>query len=114
MLESSFGLTFFLKAPRTADKIRLIYLRVTVDGIPKETSTKRKWDITRWDQKTERAIGTKEDAKALNFFLDSLLMKINECKTELLYSGKFVTAQKIMDYVLHQTYLNPSLVEIFK
>jgi hypothetical protein len=82
------------------NKLRFIYLRVIVDGLAKETSSKRKWDINRWDQKTERAIGSKEDAKALNFFLDSLLMKINECKTELLYSGKFVTAQKIMDYVL--------------
>ena len=46
---------------------------------------------SRWDQKTERAIGNKEDARALNFFLDSLLMKVNECKTELLYSVKPVT-----------------------
>lgn len=35
--------------------------------------------------------GNKEDARALNFFLDSLLMKVNECKTELLYSVKPVT-----------------------
>ena len=45
MLESSFGLVFFLKIPRNESKIRTIYLRITVDGIPKETSTKRKWDI---------------------------------------------------------------------
>lgn len=57
MLESSFGLTFFLKAPRKKSNLRYIYLRITVDGIPKETSTKRKWDTTRWDQKAERAIG---------------------------------------------------------
>lgn len=57
MLESSFGLTFFLKVPRKKSNLRYIYLRITVDGIPKETSTKRKWDTTRWDQKAERAIG---------------------------------------------------------
>ncbi|MDG2430942.1 MAG: site-specific integrase, partial [Flavobacterium sp.] len=75
MLESSFGLVFFLKIPRNESKIRVVYLRITVDGIPKETSTKRKWDISRWDQKLERAIGSKEDAKSLNFFLDSLILK---------------------------------------
>jgi integrase len=100
MLENSFGLSFFLKTPRNAGNLRNIYLRITVDGIPKETSIKRKWEASRWDQKTERAIGTKEDAKALNFFLDSLLMKVNECKSELLYSGKPVTSEKIMDYIL--------------
>jgi hypothetical protein len=44
----------------------------------------------RWDQKTERAIGTKEDARSLNFFLDSLILKVNEYKTEIMYSGKLV------------------------
>ncbi|KGO85321.1 recombinase [Flavobacterium rivuli WB 3.3-2 = DSM 21788] len=114
MLESSFGLSFFLKAPQKSTKLRFIYLRVIVDGLAKETSTKRRWDPSRWDQKTERAIGSKEDAKALNFFLDSLLMKINECKTELLYSGKFVTAQKIMDYVLGRIAPRVKVLEEFK
>ena len=84
MLESSFGLAYFLKSSRNESKIRTVYLRITIDDIPKETSTKRKWDSTRWDQRTERAIGNKEDARSLNFFLDSLLMKINEYKTEII------------------------------
>jgi len=33
--------------------------------------------------KIERAIGSKEDAKALNFFLDAMKMKINQYKTDL-------------------------------
>jgi integrase len=103
MLESSFGLVFFLKIPRNESKIRTVYLRITVDGIPKETSTKRKWDSTRWDQKSERAIGTKEDARSLNFFLDSLILKVNEIKTEMMYSGKLITAEKVMDQVLGKT-----------
>ncbi|WP_243416366.1 phage integrase SAM-like domain and Arm DNA-binding domain-containing protein [Flavobacterium sp. HTF] len=100
MLESSFGLVFFLKIPRNESKIRTVYFRITVDGIPKEASTKRKWDISRWDQKAERAIGSKEDAKSLNFFLDSLTLKINEIKTEMMYSGNPITTEKIMDHVL--------------
>ncbi|MFB9076093.1 Arm DNA-binding domain-containing protein [Flavobacterium procerum] len=88
MLENSFGLAFFLKTAHKGSKIRAVHLRITVDGITKETSTKRKWDFTRWDQKTERALGSKEDAKSLNFFLDSLTIKINETKTEIMYSGK--------------------------
>ncbi|MEZ7516061.1 site-specific integrase [Flavobacterium frigidarium] len=114
MLESSFGLVFFLKIPRNESKIRVVYLRITVDGIPKETSTKRKWDISRWDQKLERAIGSKEDAKSLNFFLDSLILKINQYKTENMYTGKLITAQKVMDYILGKNAARAKVVEEFQ
>lgn len=103
MLESSFGLGFFLKRPKIESKEWIVYFRITVDGIRKESSTKRKWDNTRWDQRFERAVGSKEDAKSINFFLDSLTLKINEIKTEMMYSGKTITAEKIMDEVLGRT-----------
>ena len=114
MLEGSFGLVFFLKIPRNESKIRTIYLRITVDGIPKETSTKRKWDISRWDQKLERAIGTKEDAKSINMFLESLTLKINEYKTENMYNGKIITAQKVMDYILGKNAARVIVLEEFQ
>lgn len=114
MLESSFGLAFFLKSPHKGSKIRSVYLRITVDGIPKETSTKRKWDSTRCDQKTERAIGTKEDARSLNFFLDSMILKVNEYKTEAMYSGKLVTSEKIINYVLGKSTPRVKVLEEFQ
>ncbi|MDR6920210.1 site-specific integrase [Chryseobacterium sp. 2987] len=100
MLEQSYGLTFFLKSPKIKNRtIRLVYVRITVDGIPKETSTKRKWDVNRWDQKEEKATGTKEDAKALNFFLESLTTKINNHKTDLLNSGTPITSTDLINFV---------------
>jgi len=59
MLKKSFGTTFFLKTPRKKQQKRSIYLRISVDGIPKENSTKKKWPATRWNQKKERANTTK-------------------------------------------------------
>lgn len=100
MLETSFGLNFFLKSSQKKSDSRFIYLRVTVDGVPKETSTKRKWDASRWDNKTERAVGNKEDAKTLNHFLDTMEMKINKFKTDLMYTEKTISAQRIIDFVL--------------
>jgi hypothetical protein len=47
---------FFLKTPQKVINLRYMYVRITVDGIPKESSTKRKWDVLRWNQKIERAI----------------------------------------------------------
>jgi len=66
---------------RKSRTMRIVYVRITVHGILKECSKKRHWDVTRWNQKEERAIGTKEDAKELNFFLDSFRTKINSHRT---------------------------------
>lgn len=114
MLENSFGMAFFLKTAHKGSKIRAVHLRITVDGITKETSTKRKWDITRWDQKTERAVGTKEDAKSLNYFLDSLTFKINEIKTVIMSSGKPLTTEKVMDHILGRVTPRVKVLEEFQ
>lgn len=102
-----------MKTPRKKTNVRLIYLRVTVDGISKETSTKRKWDITRWDQKLERAVGSKEDSRSLNLFLDSLEMKVNNYKTELMYNERTITAKRIIDYVLGRNAPKVKVLEEF-
>lgn len=99
MLEKSFSINFFLKSGRKKCNLRYIYLRITVDGIPKETSISHKWDSTRWNQKQERAIGTKDDAKTLNYLLDSIVSKINGFKLELIANGRTITALTLMDYV---------------
>jgi integrase len=114
MLEQSFGLTFFLKSSSKESKERTIYLRVTVDGVPKETSTKRKWDSMRWNQKLERASGTKEDAKAVNLFLDSLAAKVNHCRTNLMLEGDTITAQRLIDFILGKTVSKAKVMEEFE
>ncbi len=114
MLENSFGISFFLKTPEKKNDIRFVYLRVTVDGIPKETSTKRKWDARRWDQKSERAIGSKEDARTLNHFLDSMVTKVNQFKTDLMNSGKTLTTQGVMDFIKGKTVSKAKILEEFQ
>jgi hypothetical protein len=37
MLESRFGLAFFLKRTSNNSKIRTVYFRITIDGAPKES-----------------------------------------------------------------------------
>lgn len=59
---------------------QVLYLRITVDGVRKETSTKRTWVIHRWDPKTERATGNKEYTRTLNHFLDAMVTRINQFK----------------------------------
>lgn len=114
MLESSFGIIFFLKSSAKITNERYVYLRITVDGIPKETSTKRKWDINRWDQKSGRATGNKEDAKALNFFLNSFEMKIKKYRDELSGNRETVSSIKLIDYALGKTSLKSTVMQEFQ
>jgi integrase len=114
MLESSFGITFFLKSSAKSTNERYVYLRITVDGIPKETSTKRKWDTNRWEQKNERAVGNKEDAKALNFFLNSLEMKIKKYRDELSEKQETVSSVKLINYALGKTTLRSTVLQEFQ
>ncbi|MGB3105382.1 site-specific integrase [Sphingobacterium siyangense] len=77
----------------------MIYIRISVDGVAKESSTKRYWEASRWGQKDERAIDVKEDTKSLNFFLDSLTTNVNSFRTELLNREKSINAVDLIDYV---------------
>lgn len=113
MLEKSFGAIFFLKTPEKRESLRVVYLRITVDGIPKEISTKRKWDSTRWNQKTERATGNKEDAKSLNYFLDSLSTRISNYRTELINNDQTITSQKLIDFVKGKNVSRAKVLEEF-
>ena len=115
MLEKSFGLFFFLKAPKNqkSDE-RYIYLRITVDGIPKELSTKRMWNLSRWDQGTGRAKGNKEDALTLNSYLDSLLGTVYSTKSKLMLEGKDITAELLKNYLTGNGEEKRMLLEIFR
>lgn len=114
MLEKSFGLLFFLKQAKN-QKIeeRFIYLRITVDGISKELSTKRKWEIGRWEQRLGRAKGSKEDALKLNAYLDTFRVAIYSAKSQLLLAEKEVTAQSLKDFVTGNGEEKRVLIDIF-
>jgi site-specific recombinase XerD len=96
MLEKSFSLLFYLKKPKNYRKgIKPIYLRITVDGIPKEISTGRQCDPDRWNANTGRCNGTKEDAKLLNAFLDILQTKVYEVRRKLLEKNEIITSERL-------------------
>lgn len=69
-----------------------IYLRITVDGTPKELSVKRSCDPHRWNPHAGRASGTKEDVKALNNYLNTYQARVFEAKRKLIENNQIVTA----------------------
>lgn len=85
MLEKTLGLMFFLKKPQDyVEGLVPIYLRITVDGVRKEMSTKRFWEPEKWNAKANRATGTREEVKTLNTYLDVLQNQIYDARTHLI------------------------------
>lgn len=115
MLDKSFGLLFYLKKPTNYQKGTIpIYLRITVNGSRIELSTKRIIDPVRWNSSSERAIGTRDDSRALNAYLDTLQAKVYETKHNMIESNKIITASSIKDYLLGAEQRNKMLIKIFE
>ena len=115
MLEKSFTVHFHQKKSKSFVKGPIpIYMRITVDGVPKELSIKHRWDAARWNKHTCRAIGTKEDARSLNEFLDLLQAKVYNARRKLIESGVQVTSTALMEIVSGQDQRGKMLLAIFK
>ncbi|CAD0002411.1 hypothetical protein [Flavobacterium salmonis] len=103
-MKYTYGISFFLKSSTNGANKRFIYLRVTVDGVPKETSTKRKWSANRFEQRTGRTAGNKEDAKTLNFFLHSLEMKIRKFADQITEKQESLSSSvKLINFIAGKT-----------
>lgn len=115
MLEKSLGLMFFLKKPQDyVEGLVPIYLRITVDGVRKEMSTKRFWDPEKWNAKANRAVGNKEETKNLNAYLDVLQNKAYAARTHLIDRGKIVTALAIKNILSGEDQRQWMLMVLFK
>ncbi|MBD1367542.1 site-specific integrase [Mucilaginibacter sp. ZT4R22] len=114
MLEKSFGLLFYLKQSKTQKKGPLyIYLKITVDGKSVELSSKRKWETAKWSSSAARAVGTREDARELNHFLDALELRIFQAKRSLIEADREVSAQVIKDILTGNVEKRKKILEVF-
>jgi len=114
MLDKSFGLLFYLKKSKNYVKGEIpIYVRITVDGVPKELSVKRSCDPNRWNPSAGRAPGTKESVKALNGYLDTYQAKVLEAKHRLIDSNQMVSVA-IKDILMGNDQRNKMLIKIFE
>jgi len=115
MLEKSFGLLFFMRKPKNYQTGPLpIYLRITVDGVPKELSTKRKCDPQSWSSESGRATGKKESVKELNSYLDALEQTVFQAKKKLIESEKQITVEVIKAVLTGTNEKKVTLLSVFR
>ncbi|MBB6237797.1 site-specific recombinase XerD [Pedobacter sp. AK013] len=113
-MSTNYSLLFYLKKPKgylTGPKP--IYMRITVNGIPKEVSTNRNCDPSRWNSKANRASGTKEEFKTLNSYLDALQHKVMNIHLELMKTGADISSEVIKQKFLGKDIERRMLIEQF-
>ncbi|WP_276348825.1 site-specific integrase [Daejeonella sp. JGW-45] len=113
---TTFNVLFYLKKRNPNQTGPLpISLRIGVNGQRTEVSTGRTWEASRWNSHAGRALGTKEDAKALNAFLDTLQAKLSGCHHLLTEAGKEITADNLRDMLTgRKRQRSKMLLDVFK
>lgn len=75
-------------------------MRMTIDQQRAEVSTKRVYDVRRWNSHTGRLNGTKEDARTLNAYLGTLQAKVYDIHRKLVEANQHVTAGAIKNVLI--------------
>jgi len=110
-----FNLLFYLKKPKKYEEGGLIpiYMRVSVSGKRTEFTTQREWDPAKWNPDAGRASGTKEAAKELNAYLDTLKAKVYEAQRKLVDEGEVVSTDTIREIITGKNRNSKMLLEVF-
>jgi site-specific recombinase XerD len=96
MWSKRFSLLFYLRKPKNNTRGKqLVYMRITIDAARLELSAQRECEPDRWNPRSGRARGTKEDVRELNAYLDSLQAKVYEAHRSLLDKNEPVTVESL-------------------
>jgi len=113
-MKANISMLFYLKKQKSYSQEKApIYLRITVDGQRAEITTNRYCDASRWNSHGGRAIGTKENTKSLNSYLDNFLAKAYEAHRYLFENNKDITADSIKNQILGKSEKAHMLIETF-
>jgi len=100
-MKNTFSLLFYLKKPKNYVAGTMpIYMRITVNGVPKELSIGKQCDPERWNPQINRLDGKKEDAKTINTYLKIVEDKVDQAHTDLFKADKEITALSLKNKFL--------------
>lgn len=104
IMNKTFSMFFFLRRKsKEPEGISPIYLRITLDGSNTEISTKRSIQNSKWDIRGQRHKGNTEDAKNLNYYLNTFKENIFKAYQNLLMNGEYVDVTLLKDTVFGKT-----------
>jgi len=100
-MKNTFSLLFYLKKPRNYVSGEMpIYMRITVNGVPKELSTGKIGDPKDWNTKTCRLDSRKEHARTINRYLKTVEDKIDQAHIDLIKADQEITTESLKNKYL--------------
>src|SRR5689334_14095087 len=113
-MKGNFHLLFYLRKQKVyKGGPRAIYMRITVGGKRAEISIGRDCEPRKWNSSAGRAVGTKEDTRTLNTYLDSLQSKMRIAQQALLDTGQQVTAVSLQGQFTGKSKKSIYLMKLF-
>ncbi|MDQ1138646.1 site-specific integrase [Pedobacter agri] len=95
-MKTNFSLLFYLKKQKNYRGGHVpVYLRITVGGKRAEMTSGLECDPEKWNTKSGRQDGKKEDVRSFNAYLDNLQSMINQVYRDLFDAGEVITAEGI-------------------
>ncbi|MFZ4860709.1 phage integrase SAM-like domain-containing protein [Sphingobacterium sp. Mn56C] len=114
-MKTNFSMLFYMKRQKNYQSGEApIYLRITVAGKRTEISTGCKCLPNRWNVKSGRQIGTKEDVKHFNKALDDMKAKVYEAYRTLSNKKTKITTESLKTAFLGKDIVTHSLMEVIK
>lgn len=88
-MKAKVNLNFYAKSTKVNAKGQFpIYVRLTVNGIRTEFSTKKFIESSRWLSEASKVKGTTEEARSINSYLDLLKSKVLDVQMELIHKNQ--------------------------
>ncbi|QEM06653.1 site-specific integrase [Mucilaginibacter rubeus] len=113
-MKSNFHLLFYIRKQKNYKGGAMpIYMRITVSGKRADMSAGRECEPVKWNSHAGRAIGTKEEIKSLNNYLDSLQSKVRDAHQALIDANQTITTESLLNQFTGKTQKSRYLMQLF-
>jgi site-specific recombinase XerD len=113
-MKSNFHLLFYIRKQKNYKGGAMpIYMRITVNGKRADMSAGRECEPVKWNRHAGRAIGTKEEIKSLNNYLDSLQSKVRDAHQALIDANQTITTESLLNQFTGKTQRSRYLMQLF-
>jgi Arm DNA-binding domain len=102
------------KSKKTSKGLSPIYMRLTINGHRLEHSIQRYVEPSQWSARAGRVKGSNDQARQINFYLDTLNGKVQKLEREMTLDGIVVNPSNFREKWLGLTQAPRMLMEIFQ
>ena len=114
-MNKTFNLLFFIKKSKIkANGTAPIYLRITIDGKPKEIASKRYIQPEKWDNRLQKVSGSTDEVKSLNLYLKTLEQQVYDAHHSIMKDKTTATASGLKSKLQGTEQRARMLVPIFQ